>query len=88
MPFSNIQSCQEDQYGHFDTLNIQICPLLIQWATAVGLEKITDREQRTDREQTDNRETNYKAPSNYQWNSRLSRPILETSMTNISKVNT
>ena len=48
MPLSNIQSCQEDQYGHFDTLNVQICPLLIQWATAVGLEK-------NNRQRTENR---------------------------------
>ena len=88
MPLSNIQSCQEDQYGRFDTLNIQICPLLIQWATAGGIEKVTERQQRIDREQTEHREANYKAPSNCQWNSRLSGPILETSKTIITKVNT
>ena len=36
----NIQKCQEEQYDRFDTLNVQICPLLMQLATAVGLEKM------------------------------------------------
>ena len=43
-PLSNILSCQVIQYDHLDTLNVQICPLLMQWATAVGLEKMLQTE--------------------------------------------
>jgi len=38
-PLSNILICQTDQYGCFETLNIKISPLLMQWTTAEGLEK-------------------------------------------------
>ena len=37
---SYIKLCQEDQYGRFDTLNVLICPLLMQLATAVEIEKM------------------------------------------------
>ena len=39
-----------------DTLNIKICPILMQWATVVGLEKMLQTE---NREKIGNRETNY-----------------------------
>ena len=44
---SNILLCWADQYGCLATLNIKICPLLMQWATAVGLEEML---QNTDKE--------------------------------------
>ena len=59
-PLSNILSCQAIQCGHLDTLNVQICQSLMQWATVVGLEKMSQTE---NRKQTD-RETNYRGPSN------------------------
>ena len=57
VPLSNIQSCQEDQYGHFNTLNVQICPLLIQWATAGGIEK-SNRQRTENRQRTDGTQRN------------------------------
>ena len=36
---SDILSCWVVQYSCLDPLNVLICPLLMQWATAVGLEK-------------------------------------------------
>ena len=44
VPLSNIQLCLEDQYVNFDTPNVQICPLLMRWATAVGLQKMLQTE--------------------------------------------
>ena len=50
-------SCWANQYSCLDTLNIKICPLLMLWANAVGLEKCY--RQRTDREErTENRQRN------------------------------
>ena len=46
MPLSNILSCWEDQHGRLDTLNVKFHTLLMQWPTAVGLEKMLDGEQR------------------------------------------
>ena len=43
-PISNILSCQAIQYGYLDTLNVKIRLLLMQWDTAVGLEKMLHTE--------------------------------------------
>ena len=45
--FSNILLCWADQYGRLDTLNIKICPLLMQWAIVVGSQEML---QKTDKE--------------------------------------
>ena len=42
-------SCQEDQYSYLDNFNVNICPLLLQWATIVCGAKLLQ----TDREQTE-----------------------------------
>ena len=73
--FSNIQLSREDQYSRFDTLNDQISPLLMQLATAVGLEKCYRRRTENRERRMENRETNHRVPSNRRWIGRLSGPI-------------
>ena len=70
-PLSYILSGQADQYCRLDTLNIKIRPNMMLWASAVGLEKTLQTE---DRQRTD-RETNYRGPSNCRWNSGLRASI-------------
>ena len=53
-----ILSCWEDEYSCLDTLNINICPLLLQLAAKVEGAKILETDRQTDRI------TNYRGLSN------------------------
>ena len=62
---SDILSCWVVQYGCLDTLNVLICTLLMQWATAVGLEKNSiekNHRQRTEKPITETPQITYGMP--------------------------